>query len=230
MTDPTYDAYHISYPPGQRGSQNSSQRPSSIGQYPPTRQSSSSVGTSSIYYQGYGDGLMATYVPTSATQQALYPSLNQTMPLTQSSHQSHSHSYSHSQPYPQQHAPANWRPQPHLSSHSRSCSQVQGYSPTQTSSQAPITHQQEQYLPHVPFAQTVTVSPQYPASPSRPFACDMCALSFSRAHDLRRHRETHTGEKPFPCNGGCGKTFSRKDAMRRHQLVKQCGTIEEAWP
>ncbi|KAJ7091151.1 hypothetical protein C8R44DRAFT_647447 [Mycena epipterygia] len=53
----------------------------------------------------------------------------------------------------------------------------------------------------------------YPASPSRPFSCDMCALSFNRQHDLKRHRETHTGEKPYLCNGGCGKTFTRKDAL-----------------
>jgi len=67
-----------------------------------------------------------------------------------------------------------------------------------------------------------------PPSPSvRPFACDLCSLSFNRQHDLKRHRETHTGEKPFLCNGGCGKTFTRKDALKRHQLVKSCGNIDE---
>jgi len=69
---------------------------------------------------------------------------------------------------------------------------------------------------------------QYPASPQRPFACDMCALSFNRQHDLKRHRETHSGEKPFLCNGGCGKTFTRKDALKRHQLVKRCGSEEQS--
>lgn len=66
--------------------------------------------------------------------------------------------------------------------------------------------------PHSPH------SNQYPASPSRPFLCDQCPLSFNRQHDLKRHRETHTGERPFECNGGCGKNFTRKDALRRHQV------------
>ncbi|KAF9653196.1 hypothetical protein BDM02DRAFT_3088032 [Thelephora ganbajun] len=58
---------------------------------------------------------------------------------------------------------------------------------------------------------------QYPASPPRPFACDMCALSFNRQHDLKRHRDTHSGDKPFLCES-CGKTFTRKDALKRHQV------------
>jgi len=85
-------------------------------------------------------------------------------------------------------------------------------------------------LPQSPTRSSVNVaSTQYPSSPSRPFACDMCALSFSRHHDLRRHRDTHTGDKPYSCNGGCGKTFTRKDALKRHQVVKGCGKVEEPW-
>jgi len=61
----------------------------------------------------------------------------------------------------------------------------------------------------------------------RSFSCDLCSLSFNRQHDLKRHRETHTGKKPYLCNGGCGKTFTRKDALKRHQLVKSCGKIDE---
>lgn len=30
--------------------------------------------------------------------------------------------------------------------------------------------------------------PVYPASPTRPYPCDMCPLSFDRSHDLKRHR------------------------------------------
>lgn len=69
--------------------------------------------------------------------------------------------------------------------------------------------------------QGISISPLYSVSSTRPFTCDLCALSFNRQHDLKRHRETHTGEKPYLCNGGCGKTFTRKDALKRHQ-VRQC--------
>lgn len=72
---------------------------------------------------------------------------------------------------------------------------------------------QPQYVPQSPIDGTM----QYPASPPRPFACDMCALSFNRQHDLKRHRDTHTGDKPFLCES-CGKTFTRKDALKRHQV------------
>ncbi|KAI5123673.1 hypothetical protein M0805_001702 [Coniferiporia weirii] len=68
---------------------------------------------------------------------------------------------------------------------------------------------------------------QMSSSSQRPFPCDMCALSFNRQHDLKRHRDTHSGERPFLCNGGCGKTFTRKDALKRHQLVKSCGRTED---
>lgn len=76
-----------------------------------------------------------------------------------------------------------------------------------------------QHPSQIGFAQQAHTS-QYPASPQRPFSCDMCALSFNRQHDLKRHRDTHTGEKPFLCNGGCGKTFTRKDALKRHQVAR----------
>ncbi|KAI0092933.1 hypothetical protein BDY19DRAFT_920967 [Irpex rosettiformis] len=80
------------------------------------------------------------------------------------------------------------------------------------------THYHNPYpAPQLAYTQSVMDS-QYPASPQRPFSCDLCALSFNRQHDLKRHRDTHTGEKPFLCNGGCGKTFTRKDALKRHQV------------
>ncbi|KFY07938.1 hypothetical protein V491_08483, partial [Pseudogymnoascus sp. VKM F-3775] len=37
-----------------------------------------------------------------------------------------------------------------------------------------------------------------------------------------RHKRIHLAVKPYPC-GECEKSFSRKDALKRHVLVKGCG-------
>ncbi len=156
-------------------------------------------------------------------------------PVAPRSH-SHSHSYSHSH---------SSHGLPHSPTHPYSQAQSMGHqygtplssSPQHSSAMANMAT--AQYASQAAYAQQVSSS-QYPASPPRPFACDLCALSFNRQHDLKRHRDTHTGEKPFFCNGGCGKTFTRKDALKRHQvrhsrvlpssvclrpgqLVKRCG-------
>ncbi|KAL1929987.1 hypothetical protein VTP01DRAFT_1141 [Rhizomucor pusillus] len=58
---------------------------------------------------------------------------------------------------------------------------------------------------------------QHPQSkyPSRPHECEFCSRSFSRRHDLDRHRRTHTGVKPYVCPC-CLKAFPRSDARGRH--------------
>ncbi|KAL1919376.1 uncharacterized protein VTP21DRAFT_2069 [Calcarisporiella thermophila] len=56
----------------------------------------------------------------------------------------------------------------------------------------------------------------------RPYRCDKCPQSFTRNHDLKRHKRIHLDVKPYPCEF-CGKPFSRRDALKRHHLVKKCG-------
>ncbi|KAJ3989856.1 hypothetical protein F5890DRAFT_967554 [Lentinula detonsa] len=138
-------------------------------------------------------------------------------PITHSHGHSHHHSVSH--PYGQSYMQSGSYPtQGRSRSHSHS--QMVQYDPV---SMTPPS----QYPPQVPIPPSTSMT--YTATPSRPFACDLCSLSFNRQHDLKRHRETHTGEKPYLCNGGCGKTFTRKDALKRHQLVKGCGKVDETW-
>ncbi|CAG7849115.1 SubName: Full=Uncharacterized protein {ECO:0000313/EMBL:CCA71105.1} [Serendipita indica DSM 11827] len=49
---------------------------------------------------------------------------------------------------------------------------------------------------------------------TRPYHCNECPASFSRAHDLTRHMRSHTLQV-YRCKT-CQKSFSRRDAFRRH--------------
>ncbi|CAG7854084.1 SubName: Full=Uncharacterized protein {ECO:0000313/EMBL:CCA70025.1} [Serendipita indica DSM 11827] len=60
------------------------------------------------------------------------------------------------------------------------------------------------------------------APQARPHVCEHCGLAFVRGHDLKRHLSTHSNTKPHVCE--CGKSFSRKDALKRHAFLKSCGT------
>jgi hypothetical protein len=54
--------------------------------------------------------------------------------------------------------------------------------------------------------------------------CEVCSQTFSRSHgnyerfhdvDLRRHEFTHSKQRHFTCTD-CNRSFSRKDALKRH--------------
>jgi len=186
-----------------RGNAHPSSAPYSPEGYYPS--APSSVPSQSMYASGSGSG-------RPSYRQDSYPPYGQHPPQPQS------HSQAYAQPYGG-HSPTS----PTAPSRPRSHSV---YVPQHA---APIMAPHPQYPQQVPLAQPTGYG-EYPSSPTRPFSCDMCALSFNRQHDLKRHRETHTGEKPYLCNGGCGKTFTRKDALKRHQLVKGCGKVDESWP
>ncbi|CDO77334.1 hypothetical protein BN946_scf184775.g25 [Trametes cinnabarina] len=181
------------------------------------------------------DGQMhySTHIPTSDRRSSMSMSGYGTYAVDghHGSPNGHVSSRSHSQSYSHSHSPSHGLQ--HSPSHAYSQGQAMSPSYGAPLASSPQSHSAmadmatAQYASQAAYAQHIDTS-QYPASPPRPFACDMCALSFNRQHDLKRHRDTHTGEKPFFCTGGCGKTFTRKDALKRHQLVKRCGIEEGA--
>lgn len=62
-----------------------------------------------------------------------------------------------------------------------------------------------------------SASPPYPQNHDR-YVCRTCHKAFSRPSSLRIHSHSHTGEKPFRCTHvGCGKAFSVRSNMKRHE-------------
>lgn len=221
--NPTYPSSHWS---SSRSGQRIPYTASSASYYPPAQGSPpvSPTMPTSPYSSTYSynapsaqsSGIAAQPSYHSTSRHSPYPS-----PVTNSQH-----SHNVSPPYSPQNGIPSSDPRSGYS-HNRSMSlpQQQGYHPTSVQSHAYGSHDSSSSQMMVQGVDQM----QYPASPQRPFACDMCALSFNRQHDLKRHRETHSGEKPYLCNGGCGKTFTRKDALKRHQVCPSSCRIPPAY-
>ena len=51
--------------------------------------------------------------------------------------------------------------------------------------------------------------------PADDLQCQQCGKLFSRKHDLLRHEVVHTGAKAFECKH-CDKGFTRKETLTQH--------------
>ncbi|EGE07522.1 C2H2 finger domain-containing protein [Trichophyton equinum CBS 127.97] len=70
----------------------------------------------------------------------------------------------------------------------------------------------------------------YPLNHDR-YICRTCNKAFSRPSSLRIHSHSHTGEKPFRCpRPGCGKAFSVRSNMKRHERGCHSGRAAQRGP
>ena len=92
----------------------------------------------------------------------------------------------------------------------------------------PPPHHHPQVVPGIPHAAAAAAwqhhhyfppsgAATYPLNQDR-YICRTCHKAFSRPSSLRIHSHSHTGEKPFRCpHVGCGKAFSVRSNMKRHE-------------
>ncbi len=75
---------------------------------------------------------------------------------------------------------------------------------------------------------SVSAQAAFPQSQDR-YICQTCTKAFSRPSSLRIHSHSHTGEKPFKCpRQGCGKAFSVRSNMKRHERGCHSTTSQES--
>lgn len=50
------------------------------------------------------------------------------------------------------------------------------------------------------------------------YYCPYCTYSTDRKPNIKRHKLTHTGQRPFQCSL-CGHKFSMKQSVKRHMRI-----------
>lgn len=63
-----------------------------------------------------------------------------------------------------------------------------------------------------------------PSGKRRKFVCNICTKAFARIEHLKRHRRSHTNEKPFKCDL-CKHEFTRRDLLLRHARIFHNGNL-----
>lgn len=177
--------------------------PASQSHYPSPSYGSAAVAhnnpaaASSHHYPG--EYMPASNAPIQDTYSYPRSAVSQSVPRTSSSHPYPAYQ-GVSQPIPIARHP-NYVHHPSISTSSYASSQ--GFA----SSSPHSPH--SPHSPTSPYGYSPSTEGQFPASPQRPFACDQCALSFSRQHDLKRHRDTHTGKRRFVGEPGGSLTYDQ---------------------
>ncbi|KAG8528705.1 uncharacterized protein KY384_006392 [Bacidia gigantensis] len=94
-------------------------------------------------------------------------------------------------------------------------------SPVEVNGQWQHQHQHHHYI-------APSASASFPGQTSDRYVCHVCNKAFSRPSSLRIHSHSHTGEKPFICpHKGCGKAFSVRSNMKRHERGCHGSTVQE---
>jgi Zinc finger, C2H2 type len=79
--------------------------------------------------------------------------------------------------------------------------------------------------PHIlsGYSTTTTAVAPITIEDSKPFKCALCAVTFSRRDNLKKHeRATHLNERPFAC-GICSRAFQKKDHREKHVRIVHMG-------